>query len=479
MIRALSNLLNRFALSRLLLPLGILLTTALGAVLRFVNLANPKTLVFDETYYVKDALTLGLTGSEKKWPDDANLDFEAGIVDGFLAENSYVVHPPVGKWVIYLGMQLFGAEDSFGWRFSVALLGTLAIPLIILTARLLFRSNKIAVLAGLMLAIEGHAVVMSRTAILDGILTFFVMLGFLFFVLDHQSWRRKLSLGTSFAFRPWLALSALTLGLAAGTKWSGLYFLALFGLFSFAADLMMRDRIGRNPYLALPQALVNALTMFLVSAASYVAGWTGWIVNGGWGRDAKGTWWESLIAYHQNALAFHTGLSTEHPYQSGAWEWLLSLRPTAFYFEKNEECWFPEGCSTAITAIPNPIIWLGGVLAMVWVLCRFLRLGDLTAGLIGTGFLAAWLPWTFFADRTTFQFYAVVLSPFLILALSYAVQRYLRRGFQLDRFPERVRAVATLILVALFLAAYFASIWMGLEVPHLIWQIQMWFPFWI
>ena len=37
---------------------------------------------------------------------------------------AYVVHPPVGKWVIGLGEQMFGLTP-FGWRFMVALLGTL------------------------------------------------------------------------------------------------------------------------------------------------------------------------------------------------------------------------------------------------------------------------------------------------------------------------------------------------------------------
>ena len=141
MISALSHLISRFTLSKHFFWVGTLLATAVGALLRFGNLSNPKTLVFDETYYVKDAWTLGQTGSEREWPEGFNPSFEAGQVEGYLDNGAYVVHPPIGKWIIYLGMHLFGGDSSFGWRFSVALLGTLAIPLLILIARLLLRSN--------------------------------------------------------------------------------------------------------------------------------------------------------------------------------------------------------------------------------------------------------------------------------------------------------------------------------------------------
>ena len=35
----------------------------------------------------------------------------------------FVVHPPVGKWLIALGIKLFG-DNEFGWRFMGALLGS-------------------------------------------------------------------------------------------------------------------------------------------------------------------------------------------------------------------------------------------------------------------------------------------------------------------------------------------------------------------
>ena len=91
-------------------------------IIRFGNLANPRLLIFDETYYVKDAYTLGLFGSERNWQAGANAEFEMGNLSGFLDTAAYVVHPPLGKWVICLAcnylvptQRLAGASRQHYW----------------------------------------------------------------------------------------------------------------------------------------------------------------------------------------------------------------------------------------------------------------------------------------------------------------------------------------------------------------------------
>ena len=78
-----------------------------GGVLRFWTLDRPHALVFDETYYVKQAYSLLHFGVEMrvlsslKQPDDAFVD---GRQDIFSTDDGdFVVHPPVGKWVIAAG----------------------------------------------------------------------------------------------------------------------------------------------------------------------------------------------------------------------------------------------------------------------------------------------------------------------------------------------------------------------------------------
>ena len=483
MISALNRLALRVHSSRSLTLLTGLAITALGALLRFGNNANPATLVFDETYYVKDAYTLGLFGSERAWPENANLDFEAGNTDVFEQVGSYVVHPPFGKWIIFLGLQLFGADSPFGWRFSTALLGTLVIPLVMFIAWRLIGSRVFALLAGLFIALEGQSIVMSRTAILDGILTFMVVLGLAILVVADSWCRGRVATKgrATLTLQPWLILLGVVMGLASSVKWSGLYFLAFFGVYTFLSDLRLRRRLNLRQLGAWLQGFINAVTLLSFGIVAYVISWSGWILGtDGWGRQAEGSWWQSLWAYHQNAFSFHTTLDSEHPYEANAFEWLLALRPTAFFFERFEDaeiCGALGDCTVAITAIPNLVVFFGGLLALLWLMPRILK--DRTALVLVLGFLAGWLPWVIYLDRTVFQFYTVVLMPFFAIALAYVLHHYWRigviRGWQL----KRERRISILVLATVLVAVYFASIWMGLATPDWVWRIQMLLPIWI
>jgi len=103
--------------------LGFALVMLVASVTRLWNLALPKKLVFDETYYVKDALSLSQEGHERNWPEGANLGFESGNSFIYLSDPAFVVHPPFGKWLIASGMWLLGPDNPAGWRISTALLG--------------------------------------------------------------------------------------------------------------------------------------------------------------------------------------------------------------------------------------------------------------------------------------------------------------------------------------------------------------------
>ena len=106
---------------------GPLLVTFFGAFLRFNRLGLPHAVLFDETYYVPDAYGILKHGVEIDHVSDVNALLARGsthILEGTKGE--YVVHPPLGKMLIAVGEWLFGLTP-FGWRFAVALVGSLAI----------------------------------------------------------------------------------------------------------------------------------------------------------------------------------------------------------------------------------------------------------------------------------------------------------------------------------------------------------------
>ena len=127
--------------------LAPILVAAVGGFLRFWQLGRPHQLVFDETYYVKQGVSMLEYGVEMRVPDSLKKPdelFTRGTPDVFGTEGDLVVHPPVGKWIIAIGEHLFGPTSSWGWRFSVCVLGTLSILMIGRAGRRMFGSTLMA-----------------------------------------------------------------------------------------------------------------------------------------------------------------------------------------------------------------------------------------------------------------------------------------------------------------------------------------------
>ena len=464
----------------------------LAAFFRLWNLGYPNKLVFDETYYVKDAWTLWNTGSEKAWPQDANAAFEPGQVNGFLTDPSFVVHPPLGKWIIGFGMWLFGPDNSFAWRISVALLSIAAVGLIMMIAKILFQTQVWALAAGFLFAIDGHAIVLGRTGLLDSMLMFFALLAFYFLVRHLQS--RRLEAPTW--SQPWLLAAGVTLGAAAAVKWSGLYFLAAFGLYVAASDAIERrqqalsalsdgEKLPVSSWL-LPsglQALISFTLLVPTALATYVASWTGWLVTAdGYDRSSHENPFMALWQYHLDAYGFHINLHTPHSYASSPLTWLFSIRPTSFFYEGLAEgeggCASASGCSSAITALGNPFIWFLAAASVLLLAYLFITRKSKVGGLILLGIVGGYLPWLAFLNRTVFQFYAIAFLPWMILALVYVIRLFLHSRSQ-EQLPRAVRIVGGYFGLSFAVSLFFVPIWIGTWTPYWYWHLHMWLPSWI
>lgn len=475
------------AIYRRFLPQGWWLVTLLAGFLRFFNLSYPHSLVFDETFYVKDAWSLIHNGYESAWPTGTDAKWAHGLVNGYDTIGSFVVHPPLGKFLIALPMLLFGAQNSWTWRFSTAVFGTLAVLLLMLVAKKLFGSQSAAVLAGLLLAIDGHAIVMSRTGLLDGILMFFILLAFYCLLLDRAKVRIKYQAmalrGESSVFwaRPWLVACAAALGLATSVKWSGLYVAAIFGLYVVVSETLLRRRLGLKDWLAdgaIGQSVANFTLMLPVFLGVYVLNWMGWILtNGGWDRHIRASWWQSLYQYHLDIYNFHVNLHTPHSYASNPLTWLFMLRPVSFYWKSTDCNQSVNGCSSAIQAIGNPLIWWGAAAALFYLVYHYLRYRNRTEGLILLGVAATYLPWLLYMGRTVFEFYGIAFLPFTILGLVYTLRSLWYREPVMGRRPWRTAIVWYLLAVAL-VSVFFLNLWWGFVTPYWFWLSHMWLGNW-
>src|SRR2546423_3139378 len=114
----------------------------------------------------------------------------------------------------------------FGWRFSTALFGSLAILLICRIARRMTRSTLLGCIAGLLMSLDGLEFVLSRSGILDIFLMFFVLAAFGCILIDRDIGRAQLAegvarrqggqLGPRFGIRKWRVAAAGCPGPAGG-----------------------------------------------------------------------------------------------------------------------------------------------------------------------------------------------------------------------------------------------------------------------
>jgi dolichyl-phosphate-mannose--protein O-mannosyl transferase len=414
--------------------------TLISLILRLFNLGTPKGFVFDEVYYV-----------------DGARDFLAHGVEVTGDEPEFVVHPPVGKWLIALGIKLFG-DNEFGWRFMGALLGTAMVVLIALIANRLFRNSYITVAASALMAMDGLALVHSRTALLDIYLSFFILLGTYFFLMRWHWW------------------AGIALGLAIATKWSGLYFLALFAV--VALYRAFAHNTGRD---LIKPTLKTVAQYGLIPISIYVTSWSGWFISSrGWARDYSENVITSFLHYHSQMLGFHTGLVEKHSYQANPWSWLIMGRPTSFYYETPKNCG-ADNCSQEVLALGTPLLWWLGTIALAvvfgfWIRSIATKRYEPPLNLIVAGMAAGYLPWFFFQERTVFTFYAIVFQPFLVLAILYC-------AYELIMHFENKRntyVVLGFVAFAIFINfVFFLPIFTGDVITYDSWQARMWLPSWV
>ena len=328
------------------------LVTVLAAITRFWAVGYPHGKNFDEVYYATEAQELLRYGYEDN--------------RGYM----FIVHPPLGKWLIAGTSQIWG-DNSVGWRIAPAIAGIVSVILITRITRRLLRSNLFGAIAGLLLAMDGLSLVLSRTALLDIFLQTFVLAGFGALVVDRDQVRSRLAAliadgadlsagAPTLGPRPWRLVGGMMLGAACAVKWSALSFFVVFALLSLVWDRSALKAAGvhgptRN---AMRRSALPATGSLLAAPiAVYLLSYLGWFVGeNGWGRHYTDThtastrldllgmhipfsWvWvpspiRSLGAYTLQAYRFHEGLADPHPYQSSQWSWLVLGRPVDFSYD--------------------------------------------------------------------------------------------------------------------------------------------------
>ena len=503
---------------------GALGIAGLAFFLRLWHLGTPQQFSFDETYYAKDAWSLLNHGYVRTYVEDADKAILGGQATGLWEKDpSMIVHPEVGKWLIAGGIDLFGMDPQ-GWRFASAVVGSLMVLVMCRFVRRVSGSAVVGLVAGLLLSIDGLQLVLSRLALLDVFLAFFVLCGVHCVVADRQWLRDRLASGQHTRllgwWRPWLIAGGVAFGLACGTKWSGAYTLAAFGLLAWLWSAGARRAFGqRRPLLR--SVVMDGVPAFLalvgVALVTYVVSWTGWLVHadafedtlsntqyttyGGdepWPTasepDASGLGevtqsLRSLWSYHQDVYTFHSHFLNDstHVYASTPSTWLVMGRPVGVDAQTDispgsQGCEAAEGssCIRQVLLLGNPVIWWAGCLAMVASLVLWIGARDWRHGVAVVGLASTWLPWFAYDDRPIFFFYAITCLPFLVLSLALTMGHLVgpsegpsaRRTFG-------VVVAGSVTVLALVAFAWFWPIWTDALLTKTEWNARIWFRRWI
>lgn len=349
----------------------VVLLMALGFALRAWDVEKPAKMYFDEIYYVEAANAL--------WQGQPD-------------PNS--VHPPLGKWLIaagiYAGEQFLSPStpEPFKWRLASVLAGTLAVGVTYALALLLFNFNRpAAFFAGLIVATEHLHIATSRIAMLDPMLGLFCLVGmaaaFMYFLGGHERWA---------------VASAVTLGLATGIKWSGLF--TAFGclLAGYWIDRKELDHTRTQRYF---------FWLLLLVPLGFFASYFHLFLSDGFSMETFKTIFgqgERMVDFRYDAGQF------THRYLSYFWSWPLVLNPIWLLFEQDKG----QATVQAVCAMGVPLFWWGFTVLLLERTYSSFRNNDAINGALVILWVCQWLPW---AVSTTGGFFYYMLTEVPIMAL--------------------------------------------------------------
>jgi dolichyl-phosphate-mannose-protein mannosyltransferase len=293
---------------------------------RIARVHLPEKYVFDEVYH---ALTAKLISRN----DPRAFEWWNPAIEKDTAVDW--LHPPLAKYTQAFFIGTFG-ENTFGWRISSVLFGTLVIIAVYKLSEELFADKNLSLLAAFLASLDGLLLVQSRIAMNDIHVTFFILLTLIFYLRYRKLPTKKL-----------LFLVGLSAGLAIASKWSGVFVL-LIVLFWEKIDFLKKLRAPKQTLKKhIKHWFLIFFALIVLPIAVYVASYAQMFSQGKtlfcnqqaairnecyFEKIQIGPWqWQGYISHfselHRQTWHYQTNLKATHSYQSRPWQWVFNLRP--------------------------------------------------------------------------------------------------------------------------------------------------------
>jgi len=398
------------------------------------------SMYFDETYHAR-----------------AGYEYALGM------ESSENTHPPLGKLIISLGINIFGMTP-FGWRIMGTVFGILMIPIMYLFGKQLFKKTEYAFLAAFLLAFDFIHFVQTRIATIDVYAVFFIILMNYFMYnyfsmnIYHVAFKKTL---------PPLLLSGIFLGLGIASKWIAVYgavglavlFFSSIGMryreylkakiilatertiITEAAQVEYESVINTFPRYAIATLAVGVAFFLVVPVLIYILSFVPSMIIL---RQSKGV--QDVLETIKHMYKYHSTLDATRWYSSKWWQWPIMVRPICYYCAQAVSS--PEKIST-IVALGNPSVWWIGILAFVAAAIIGAVKNDRRMYFIFVATASQYVPWIIIPRTLVFIYHFFATVPFMILSIVY-VCAYFKEKYQKTRYVIYVYMVAVIFLFIMF-----------------------------
>jgi Gpi18-like mannosyltransferase len=271
--------------------------------------------------------------------------------------------------------------------------------------------------------------------------------------------------------RAWLAVLAVALGLLLASKWNGALdlFLAWFVILAVSAQRFLPGRALYGNPRGFPLDVVLTVTAF-TAGTIYLLSYVPFFALGHSFSDMVYLQ-QQMYWYHSSTVAHAT-----HPYSSVWWQWPIEQIPISYYYKDfriGAEVQNAAACCVAeILALPNPAVFLLGLIAVPFVAWRAWVERNKGYALLVAAYALQWLPYAG-SPRLMFEYHffpnlaVIVLCDVVLIRAVW--QRLAARTLDTARF-----ALAGYLLVVAGLFAFFYPVLAGTQVTYASWHARMW-----
>ena len=328
-------------------------------------------------------------------------------------------HPPLGKYLISLGIALFGM-NPFGWRFMGALFGVLMLPVLYHLLKVLFGRTWLCGLGTALFALDFMHFAQTRIATIDTYAVFFLLLMFdamtVFLTrnLMEDGWKKLL---------PPLLVCGIFTGLGIAAKWNvaygalGLAVLYFGKLFLTGRDLKRAGQSLETFWRRTGQLCAWCCLFFL--AIPFLVYFLAFLPLTTLPHNASRVW-DAFVSYQVNMYNYHANLVATHAYGSPWYEWPLDIRPICYYVNTSAG---ELSQYSSLFSMGNPLLWWAGLPALGAAAWLWIKERRTWAAVTVTAYLSILLPWVL-VSRLTFIYHYFPAVPFLAVALTGVFQRF-------------------------------------------------------